>query len=168
MKVVKFTQEETNSINTGMDKKSRKAVAEVLSVALASVYSLYLKTQFYHWNVTGPHFAELHAMFEEQYVALRNSVDEIAERIRALGYTSPGTFREFTELSSVSEDKTLPGSWQSMVKNLTQGHEAIARNLREAIPAVQKAGDEATADLFIGKLQEHEKTAWMLRSLLGK
>lgn len=151
---------------TAGDKKSKAAVAALLSRTLADSYLLQLKTQYYHWNVTGPHFAALHVLFSGQYDAIAAAVDEIAERIRALGYESPGTFREFQSLSTIKEDKALPASWKDMVRNLLEAHESCARQLRDAIPKAQGAGDEVTADLFITRCEAHEKTAWMLRSHL--
>lgn len=163
----KVLNAETNAPHIGLDKKERAAVAKLLAQTLADTYTLQLKTQFYHWNVTGPYFASLHAMFGEQYDALSAAVDEVAERIRALGQPTPGTFREFLQTTQISEDKTVPTTWQAMVKNLLAGHETCARALHAAIPTAQKYGDEVTADLFITRAEEHEKTAWMLRSLLG-
>ncbi len=157
---------DASSLDMGLTNKARAQVCEKLSVALASTYALYLKTQFYHWNVTGPHFAGLHLLFETQYKELANAVDELAERIRALGHFTPGTFQEFLKISDISEDKSLPTTWQAMVKNLLDGHEMQSRTFREAIPFVQDKGDEATGDLFIRRQQEHEKTAWMLRAHL--
>ncbi len=150
----------------GLERNARKHVAEALGQVLAGTYLTQLKTQYYHWNVTGTHFGSLHALFETQYNGLSAAVDEIAERIRALGFPTPGTFREFTALAEVEEDKTLPADWSVMVKNLLAANEALARHLREHLAEVQEAGDEGTADLFIRRLQEHEKAAWMLRSYL--
>jgi starvation-inducible DNA-binding protein len=168
MKVVELKNETGADVATGIDKKARKAIAGVLSRQLAGTYTLALKTLNYHWNVTGPHFNSLHAMFQEQYAALLPAVDELAERIRTLGFAAPGTYREFAGLSSVTEDKAAPANWQAMVKNLLAGHEQLARDLRKDLPMIQKGSDESTADLFITRMEFHEKTAWMLRSLLGK
>lgn len=143
-----------------------KAVAESLAKLLAATYVLQLKTQYYHWNVVGPHFAALHTLFGAQYDAIALAVDEVAERIRALGHIAPGTFREFLESSILSEDKTLPKRWEDMVKNLAAANEAVAGEARDSLPKIQKAGDEATADLLIRRIQEHDKAAWMLRSHL--
>jgi starvation-inducible DNA-binding protein len=155
-------------LKTGLEKKQRQAVAEIVSVLLADTYSLQLKTQYYHWNVTGPYFGPLHELFGKQYELLSAAVDEIAERIRSVGFASPGTYREFTELSNIKEDKTLPDNWQTMLKNLLDAHETVIRYLRDSIGDLQKHGDEASADMFIGRLEEHEKIAWMLRSHLTK
>jgi starvation-inducible DNA-binding protein len=156
----------SNTTATGLDKSARKEVAKCLTHLLAETYLLQLKTQYYHWNVTGPSFSSLHVLFEQEYNNLSAAVDEVAERIRALNSTSPGTFREFHELSSIKEDKTLPADWQSMVKNLVAVHETIIRNVRGWVATAQNADDEGTADLFIRRLQEHEKALWMLRSHL--
>ena len=166
MAISKIKPQQAEDVSTGIDNRARKEVAECLSHMLGETYMLQLKTQYYHWNVTGAHFKSLHVLFEEQYNALSASVDEIAERIRVLGYTAPGTFREFSELATIKEDKSLPADWRAMVKNLVAGNEALSRHARLWIGEVQKAGDEGTADLFIRKLQEHEKAAWMLRSHL--
>jgi starvation-inducible DNA-binding protein len=158
----------SDEINSGLDKKARQSIATVTSVLLSNTYMLQLKTQYYHWNVTGPHFIQLHELFGAQYSLISAAVDEIAERIRALGFVTPGTFREFSEISSLKEDKSPPANWQGMVKNLVESHEAIVRHIRDNIAVIQKHGDEGTADVFIGRQQEHEKMAWMLRSHLAK
>jgi starvation-inducible DNA-binding protein len=152
-------------INIGIPEAQRTKVAESLSKLLADSYTLYLKTHNYHWNVTGPMFQTLHTMFETQYTELASAVDEIAERIRALGVYAPGTYKKFSELSSIKEEDGVPSA-QEMIRNLVEGHEAVSRTAREAFPAAEEALDEATADLFVGRMQLHEKTAWMLRSLL--
>jgi len=160
------TFEEKNvDINIGIDTETRKKIAQGLSRLLADTYTLYLKTHNYHWNVTGPHFQSLHAMFMAQYTEMAIAVDDVAERIRALGEFAPGTYREFGKLSSIAEDASMPG-WQDMVKNLVAGHEAVVRTCREALPAAQKAGDESSASLLSDRMVVHEKTAWMLRALL--
>jgi len=156
----------SNDAGIGISSRSRKDVAQALGQALSDTYSLQLKTQYYHWNVTGELFHSLHTLFGAQYEELAEAVDELAERIRVLGHNAPGTFREFAEFSSLREDRYLPADWQTMVGNLAAAHEEVARSLREKIPAAQKNGDEGTADLFIGRLQAHEKAAWMLRSHL--
>lgn len=167
MAVVKLGK--TNSkqeVHIGINEKQRGAVATVLSTLLADSYLLLLKTHYYHWNVSGQNFFSLHGMFEEQYKALFEAVDEIAERVRALGFAAPGTFKSFADLSGVAEDKTLPASAQVMVKNLLDAHEAIAQSIREALPAVEKAGDDVSADLLVERATWHDKAAWMLRSSL--
>ncbi len=154
------------SPDIGIDNRARKEVAQCLTYLLADTYVLQLKTQYYHWNVTGENFQALHTLFGAQYDALALSVDELAERVRALGHIAPGTFREFLALSLIEEDKSLPSGWKSMVHNLVAARETITRNTRKWLETVQKAGDEGTADIFIKMLQEHEKAAWMLRSHL--
>lgn len=150
----------------GLDKRARNSAVELVSQALAEAYLLQLKTQNYHWNVTGPYFKPLHELFELQYGQLAEAVDTLAERIRSLGAAAPGTFREFAELSSLPEDKSLPADWQTMVKNLLESHEAVIRNLRGWIVQTEDLDDEGTASLLSDRQREHEKTAWMLRSHL--
>jgi starvation-inducible DNA-binding protein len=152
-------------IDIGISEKDRRAIADGLSRLLADNYSLYLKTHNFHWNVTGPMFQTLHVMFMEQYNELWVALDEIAERIRALGFPAPGTNSEFARLTSIAETPGVPDA-REMVRLLVQGHEAVARTARKIFPAVEKASDEPTADLLTQRLQVHEKTAWMLRSLL--
>ncbi len=154
-------------MDNGINEKDRKKIAEGLSRLLADSYSLYLKTHYFHWNVTGPMFNSLHLMFETQYTELATAVDDIAERIRSLDFFAPGTYREFAKLSSIPESESVPKA-QDMIKELVAGHEAVCRTARSVFPAADKAGDEATADLLTQRLQIHEKTAWMLRSLLEK
>lgn len=143
----------------------RERIAEGLSTILASTYALYLNTQNFHWNVTGPKFHQLHKMFEEQYQDLAPAIDEIAERIRVLGFQAPGSFDEFTKLSSVSQEK---GELLAhvMVSKLKDDHLIVARNTNELAKFCSDSGDEATADLMIGRVRYHEKTAWMLDSFL--
>ena len=152
-------------INIGISEKHRVKVAEGLSKLLADTYSLYLKTHNFHWNVEGPMFNTLHVMFMDQYTELWTALDAIAERIRSLGYPAPGTYREFSRLTSIPETDGVPDALE-MVRLLVEGHEAVARTARAAFPAADKGGDESTADLLTQRLQVHEKTAWMLRSLL--
>src|SRR5512147_2869682 len=153
------------AIDIGIDAKDREKTAEALSRLLADTYGLYLKTHSFHWNVEGPMFNTLHLMFMEQYTELWNALDAIAERIRSLGYPAPGTNSEFAKLTSIDETPGVPEAME-MVRLLVSGHEAVARTARKVFPAVDKAGDESTADLLTQRLQIHEKTAWMLRSLL--
>lgn len=153
------------TIDIGISEQDRHEIAAGLSRVLADSYTLYLKTHNYHWNVTGPMFQTLHLMFEQHYNELALAVDGIAERIRALGTHAPGTYREFTELSSITEDDDRPNATE-MIRRLVKAHEAVARTARSVFPAVERAGDEPTADLLTQRLQVHEKTAWMLRSLL--
>jgi starvation-inducible DNA-binding protein len=152
-------------INIGISEKHRGKIAEGLSKLLADTYSLYLKTHNFHWNVEGPMFNTLHVMFMDQYTELWTALDAIAERIRSLGYPAPGTYREFSRLTSIQETDGVPDALE-MVRLLVEGHEAVARTARAALPAADKGGDESTADLLTQRLQVHEKTAWMLRSLL--
>lgn len=152
-------------IDIGIDAKDRQKIALGLSRVLADTYSLYLKTHNFHWNVEGPMFNTLHLMFMDQYTELWNALDLVAERIRALGFPAPGTNKEFARLASVEETEGQPAAME-MVRLLVKGHETVARTARAAFPAVEKAGDESSADLLTQRLQVHEKTAWMLRSLL--
>ena len=152
-------------INIGVSEPHRKAIAEGLSRVLADSYTLYLKTLNFHWNVTGPQFHTLHAMFEEQYLALAPAIDEIAERIRALGEFAPGSYAAFSELTSIEEATGVPSS-TDMVKQLLAGQETVVRVARELLDVVGEASDEPSADLLTQRIQYHEKTAWMLRSLL--
>lgn len=154
-------------INIGIPEKERAAIAKGLSRLLADSYTLYLTTHNFHWNVTGPQFNSLHAMFMDQYTELWTALDTIAERIRALGFPAPGSYKAFAELSSVPDAPETPPSAEEMVALLMQGHEAVARTAREVFPAVEKASDEPTADLLTQRLDIHEKTAWMLRAVLG-
>jgi starvation-inducible DNA-binding protein len=153
------------NIEIGIDTKDREAIAGGLSRLLADSYTLYLKTHNYHWNVTGPHFNTLHTMFETQYTELATAVDEIAERIRALGVKAPGSYAEFAQLASVDEARG-DESAEDMIRALVTGQEAVVRTAREAFPAAERANDEPTADLLTQRMQIHEKNAWMLRSML--
>ena len=153
-------------INLGIKKEDREQIAAGLSKLLADSYTLYLKTHNYHWNVTGPMFNTLHVMFEQHYTELATAVDEIAERIRALGVKAPGTYREFAALTSIDE-ASGDESAEDMIRQLVVGQEAVVRTAREAFPAADAANDEPTADLLTQRMQIHEKNAWMLRSMLG-
>ena len=152
-------------IDIGIDDATRKAIAGDLSRVLADTYTLYLKTHNFHWNVTGPMFSTLHALFMTQYNELWLAVDEIAERIRTLGEPSPGTYGAFARLTSITETDGVPAAME-MVKQLKDGHETVVRTLREALPRAQEAGDESTVSLLSDRLVVHEKTAWMLRTTL--
>lgn len=152
-------------IDIGIPQDDRKAIAAGLSRVLADSYTLYLKTHNFHWNVTGPMFNSLHLMFEGQYTELATAVDEIAERIRALGETAPGTYSAFAKLSQIEEEEGVPPA-KEMIEQLVRGHETVAKTARSVFPLADKGGDEPTADLLTQRLQIHEKTAWMLRSLL--
>lgn len=153
------------SIDNGIDAQARARITEGLSRLLADTYTLYLKTHNYHWNVTGPMFQTLHLMFETQYNELALAVDLIAERIRALGAKAPGSYSEFARLTSMPEG-TASLSATEMIRDLVAGQEAVVRTARALFPVVEDAHDEPTADLLTQRMQIHEKTAWMLRSLL--
>ncbi|KAI3594828.1 Dps family protein [Cupriavidus sp. CER94] len=154
------------SVNIGISDKDRKKIAEGLSKLLADTYTLYLKTHNFHWNVTGPMFNTLHTMFETQYTELALAVDAIAERIRALGYPAPGTYKEYAKLSSIAEEEGVPEATE-MIRKLVEGQEAVVRTARSLFGVIDAAGDEPSADLLTQRMQTHEKTAWMLRSLLA-
>jgi starvation-inducible DNA-binding protein len=152
-------------IDIGIKTGDREKIALGLSRVLADTYSLYLKTHNFHWNVEGPMFNTLHLMFMDQYTELWTALDAVAERIRSLGFPAPGTGKEFSKLTSIEETEGVPEALD-MVRLLVAGHEAVARTARQVFPAAEKAGDESTCDLLTQRLQVHEKTAWMLRSLL--
>ncbi len=156
------------AIDIGISDADRKLVAQHLSAFLADAYTLYLKTHNFHWNVTGPMFNALHVMFETQYTEQWNALDEIAERIRALGYNAPGSYAEFIALSSIKEEPGLEKApdWREMVRQLVLGNEAVCRTARKALDVADDADDDPTEDLLTQRLQTHEKNAWMLRSLL--
>lgn len=153
-------------INIGISEDLRKAIAEGLAHLLADTYTLYLKTHGFHWNVTGPLFNTLHLMFEEQYRELATAVDTIAERIRALGFPAPASYVQFAELASIREETGILSA-EEMLRQLVKDQEAVVRTARSIFPLVDKAHDEPSADLLTQRMQVHEKTAWMLRSLLG-
>ncbi len=153
-------------LNIGISSDDREAIASGLARLLADSYTLYMKTQNYHWNVEGPMFNTLHLMFEGHYTELATAVDEIAERIRALGVKAPGSYSEFARLASVEEAKGGESA-EEMIRQLVIGQETVARTAREIFPAAEKASDEPTADLLTQRIQSHEKNAWMLRSMLA-
>lgn len=153
-------------VNIGIEEANRKKIADRLAVMLADTYTLYVKTQNFHWNVTGPIFPALHLMFETQYKELADAVDLIAERIRALGFTTPASLASFSKLTAIKEAAAELLKSEEMVKQLAADHETLIRNHRDLIEFSQKLNDESTADLVIERLREHEKTAWMLRSSL--
>ena len=155
------------NINIGINEQDRKKLAQGLSKVLADSYLLYIKTHAFHWNVKGPMFNTLHLMFEEQYNELFIAVDEIAERIRALGYPAPGSYKSFSEISSMKESEDNLSA-NEMIKELLEGQETVIRTLRDLIAIADQASDEATADLATARIKQHEKVAWMLRSLLEK
>lgn len=153
-------------IDIGISESDRKAVADGLSRVLADSYTLYLKTHNYHWNVKGPMFNTLHLMFEQQYNELALAVDQVAERIRALGHPAPGSYASYARLTAIPEEEGVPAA-EDMIAKLLAGHETVARTAREAFPVADQGGDEPTADLLTQRMEVHEKTAWMLRSMLG-
>ncbi|MGE0171301.1 MAG: Dps family protein [Oligoflexales bacterium] len=152
-------------INIGINEADRIEIATGLSKLLADSYTLYLKTQSFHWNVTGPMFQPLHQMFENQYIDLATSVDTIAERIRALGVFAPASYQQFTQLSSVPDTSEVPHA-REMIRLLVEGNETVARTARTVFPVASRVNDEGTVDLLTDRLAYHEKTAWMLRTLL--
>lgn len=154
------------TINIGISDHDRHEIAVALGGFLADTYSLYIKTHNYHWNVTGPMFHTLHLMFETQYTELALAVDLIAERIRALGEFAPGSYREYTALTSISDDSDRPDA-NEMIQRLVVAHETVVRTARTILPIADRAGDQPTADLLTQRMHVHEKTAWMLRSLLA-
>ncbi|HEY9687319.1 MAG TPA: Dps family protein [Coleofasciculaceae cyanobacterium] len=152
-------------INIGISEQDRRHIVEGLERLMADSFLLYLKTLYFHWNVTGPMFQPLHQVFEEQYQQLLIAVDDTAERIRALGSPAPGTFQQFNRLASITETTSVPDS-DTMLKLLVEGHEAVIRIIRQVISAAKQADDEATLDMLTSRIDAHEKTAWMLRSFL--
>lgn len=152
----------------GIKDTDCKLIAEGLSHFLADAYTLYLKTHSFHWNVTGPMFNTLHTMFETQYTEQWQALDEIAERIRTLGFNAPGSYAEFVKLASIKEEPTQDSApdWKTMVSQLLSGNEALCKSARKVLKSAADAGDDPTADLLTQRLQVHEKNAWMLRSLL--
>ena len=152
-------------INIGISKQDRAAIAAGLSHVLADTYTLYLKTHNYHWNVTGPMFQTLHLMFMTQYTELWQALDLLAERIRALGHVAPGTNKALAKLTVIPEEDGVPKA-TDMIKNLVKGHESVASTARKLFTVLDKAKDQPSADLLTQRLEIHEKTAWMLRSLL--
>jgi starvation-inducible DNA-binding protein len=154
------------TIDIGISESDRRAVADGLSRVLADSYTLYLKTHNYHWNVKGPMFNTLHLMFEQQYNELALAVDQVAERIRALGHPAPGSYASYARLTAIPEEEGVPSA-EDMIANLLVGHETVARTAREVFPVADQGGDEPTADLLTQRMEVHEKTAWMLRSMLG-
>jgi starvation-inducible DNA-binding protein len=159
------SRKKATSIDIGISADDRKKIVKGLSALLADSYTLYLMTHNFHWNVTGPQFNSLHQMFMNQYTEQWNALDVIAERIRALGFSAPGTYREFVKLASVKEVEGVPSAME-MVGHLVKAQEATARTARKLLPLVDAANDQPTADLLTQRLDVHEKTAWMLRSLL--
>jgi starvation-inducible DNA-binding protein len=163
--MAKKTKDKEAKIDIGIAKDARRDIADGLSRLLADEYTLYLKTHNFHWNVTGPMFNTLHLMFETHYNESALAVDTVAERIRALGFPAPGTYSAYAKLSSIEETEGVPDA-QEMIRLLVKGHEACAKTARSLFPYADDASDEPTADLLTQRMQVHEKTAWMLRSLL--
>ncbi len=161
----KMKQGIKQGIKLGIKESSRQEITEGLSKLLADSYMLYIKTHNYHWNVEGPMFNTLHVMFMDQYTELWNALDLIAERIRALGEYAPGSYKEFARLTSIKESDKVPKAMK-MVEELLAGHEIVTQTARGLLAAADEAQDEVTCDLFTQRLQVHEKTAWMLRSLM--
>ncbi|MDD2846018.1 MAG: DNA starvation/stationary phase protection protein [Rhodoferax sp.] len=153
-------------IDIGISEQDRAAIAQGLSHLLADTYTLYLTTHNFHWNVTGPMFNSLHTMFMLQYTELWNAVDPVAERIRSLGHTAPGSYAQFGQLTSLPDAPATPPKANDMIAILAQGHEAVARTARSLYPAVEQAHDEPTADLLTQRIGVHEQAAWMLRAML--
>lgn len=152
-------------MDIGISAQDRRTIVDGLSRLLADTYTLYLKTHNFHWNVTGPMFPMLHEVFEQQYMELAAAVDLLAERIRALGSPSPGTYSQFAALASIQEPDGVPSA-QDMIRQLTQDQGAVVRTARALMPTLEQAGDDPTADLLTQRMHVHEKTAWMLRSML--
>ncbi|BAV66547.1 MULTISPECIES: Dps family protein [unclassified Sphingomonas] len=156
------------AMNIGIDETKRKEVTGGLARLLADTYTLYLTTHNFHWNVSGPMFNSLHAMFMAQYTELWNAVDPIAERIRSLGEPAPGSYAQFARLTSLADAPETPPKAEAMIRILAEGHEATARSARSLFPVADEAGDQATADLATQRVAVHEKAAWMLRALLDE
>jgi starvation-inducible DNA-binding protein len=150
-------------IDIGISSSERAQSAAALKKLLADTYALYLKTHGYHWNVEGPHFQQLHALFMEQYTEMWNAVDELAERVRALGEYAPASYSAMAKLSSIAEETGEP-DWKTMVTNLASGHHEVAKSAREVLRVAEEIGDDATADVVTPRITLHEKTAWMLRA----
>lgn len=156
----------TTKPNIGIDDKGRSEVAATLSRLLADTYALYVKTQGFHWNVTGPHFPHLHELFGEQYEALAEALDELGERIRALGHLAPGSFSQLSRLATIKEETGAPRA-EAMLEQLLEGHEACSKTARAVHKKAEEHGDEVTGDMAIGRMEAHDKAAWMLRSTVG-
>ncbi|MFV0322462.1 MAG: Dps family protein [Alphaproteobacteria bacterium] len=152
------------NINIGIELKDRKEIGDGLNHLLADSYTLYLLTHNFHWNVTGPRFRDLHMMFEEQYTELAEAIDEIAERIRSLGLSAPGTYKAFESLTAIESLEGVPSA-ETMVEALVNAHETVVRTCRTVLKKAQDADDESTASLVGDRMRVHEKTAWMLRSM---
>jgi starvation-inducible DNA-binding protein len=154
------------AIDIGISESAREEISAGLARLLADTYTLYLKTHNYHWNVTGPMFNTLHLMFEDQYTELALAVDQIAERIRALGYPAPGSYKAYAELTSIAEEDDSPNA-ETMIRRLVEAQQSVVKTARSILPITGEVNDEPTSDLITQRLQVHEKNAWMLRSLIG-
>lgn len=154
------------SINMGLSETQREAMSKAVTAVLADTYALYFKTHAYHWNVTGPRFHDLHGLFEEQYNELWAATDEIAERIRALGFVAPRTYKEMSDAATIKSGGEATEA-NEMLQDLVKGHEAVVATIRKALELADEHDDEATADLLAPRLSAHEKSAWMLRSTIG-
>jgi len=150
-------------INIGINSEDRVKISDAIQVLLANTYTLYLKTHGYHWNVEGPHFQQLHLQFMEQYTEMWTAVDELAERIRALGHYAPSSYGQMAKLSTIKEESGTP-DWTQMVQTLAHGHEEVAKSARQVLRIAEDIGDDATADVVTPRITLHEKTAWMLRA----
>lgn len=159
-------QTDAISVAIGMEEDKRAAVARALSGLLASGYLLYLKTLYYHWNVTGPNFVGLHSLFETQYQEMQPALDALAERVRALGHFTPGTVKEFLVLTQIEDDAYLPASATEMVESLLAAHEVCSREARSGLKTAEEAQDEVTMDMMVERMAYHDSAAWMLRSIL--
>jgi starvation-inducible DNA-binding protein len=159
------SQSQKSAIDIGINTEQREHIANGLKVLLADSYTLYLQTHNFHWNVTGPQFRDLHLMFEEHYTELALAVDLVAERIRTLGVAAPGTYKAFASLSNIKEVEGVPSA-QEMLTLLTKGHEQVVKTCREVLKPAQEADDESTTSLVSDRMRLHEKTAWMLRSMM--
>ena len=161
-----MSRKKSPSIEIGISEADRKAISAGLSRLLADTYTLYLTTHNFHWNVTGPQFNTLHTMFMAQYTELWNAVDPIAERVRALGYAAPGSYTAFGQLTKLDDVPLTPPKAEDMIRILVKGNEAVATTARDLLPLTEKAGDQPTTDLLSARMDIHEKSSWMLRSLL--
>lgn len=164
--IMATTKAQTQSPDLGISETDLKSVNQALAAVLSDTFTLFVKTQGYHWNVTGPHFRSLHLLLEEQYIELHDAADLLAERMRALGATAPGSFAEFSELATV-KDHVPTDDADTMVKNLVKDNETVIKIIRPLVDVAEDAKDTATADLFNARLAAHEKAAWMLRSMLA-
>lgn len=164
--IMATTKAQTQSPDLGISETDLKSVNQALATVLSDTFTLFVKTQGYHWNVTGPHFRSLHLLLEEQYIELHDAADLLAERMRALGATAPGSFAEFSELATV-KDHVPTDDADTMVKNLVKDNETVIKIIRPLVDVAEDAKDTATADLFNARLAAHEKAAWMLRSMLA-